>query len=96
MQRIKFMYTQFLKEPLWFKLLISVSLLSSIVFSSSFFSNNPNFQSLSKLSAAMFFVAYGIKMRKNLTNSLLLFAAALICLFLAWNHLEFASSANPQ
>ena len=87
MQRIKYMYTQFLKEPLWFKLIISSSLLASIVFSSSLFSENTTYQSLSKLSAAVFFAAYGLKMRKNLTNSVILFAAAVICLYLSWNPL---------
>lgn len=43
MQWIKFMINQFLKEPLWFKILISATLLISIIFSSSFFSNNAYF-----------------------------------------------------
>lgn len=83
MWRIKFMIKQFLKEPLWFKILISATLLSSIVFSSSFFSDNANYQSGSKLAAAIFFCAYGIKMRRNRVNSIFLFTAAIICMYLA-------------
>lgn len=83
MWRIKFMIKQFLKEPLWFKILISATLLSSIIFSSSFFSDKSTYQSVSKLAAAIFFCAYGIKMRRNRVNSALLFAAAIICVYLA-------------
>lgn len=56
MQRIKFIIKLFLIEPLWFKILISTTLLISIIFSSSLFSNNAYFQSCSKLAAAIFFV----------------------------------------
>ena len=56
MQRIKFMCKQFLREPIWFKILITVTLLISIVFSNSFFSNHAYYQSCSKLAAAIFFV----------------------------------------
>jgi hypothetical protein len=87
MRRIKFMIKQFLKEPLWFKTLISVTLLSSIVFSSSFFLNDSSYQSVSKLAAPAFFCAYGIKMQRNRVNSIFLFAAAIICVCLAvWVH----------
>ena len=83
MHRIKFMIKQFLKEPLWFKILISTTLLISIIFSSSFFSNNAYFQSCSKLAAAIFFCTYGIKMRRNLKNSVILFTLAVICIYLS-------------
>ncbi len=83
MQRIKFMIKQFLMEPLWFKTLISVTLLSSIIFSSSFFSYNAYYQGVSKLAAAIFFCAYGIKMRRNRRNSAILFTAAIICFYLS-------------
>lgn len=56
MQRIKFMIKQFLKEPLWFKTLISTTLLISFVFSSSFFSYNDYYQSLSKFAASYIFL----------------------------------------
>jgi hypothetical protein len=83
MQRIKFMIKQFLKEPLWFKILISTTLLISFIFSSSFFSNNAYYQSCSKLTAAIFFCAYAIKMRRNLVTSVILFTSAVICIFLS-------------
>jgi len=77
------MIKQFLKEPLWFKILISATLLISIVFSSSFFSNNAYFQSCSKLAAAIFFCAYAIKFRRNLVTSVILFTSTVICIFLS-------------
>jgi hypothetical protein len=83
MQRIKFMVKQFLNEPLWFKLLISTTLLISFIFSSSYFSNNAYLQSGSKLAAAIFFCAYGIKMRRNLVTAIILFTAAVLCIFLS-------------
>ena len=83
MQRIKFMMKQFLKEPLWFKILISITLLISIIFSSSFFSNYAYYQSFSKLAAAIFFCAYGIKMRRNLKTSVILFTLSVICIYLS-------------
>lgn len=83
MQRIKFMFKQFQKEPLWFKILISITLLISIVFSSSLFSDNAYFQSCSKLAAAIFFCIYGFKMRRNLKTSLIFFTLAGICVFLS-------------
>lgn len=83
MQRVKFMCKQFLKEPLWFKILISATLLLSIILSSSFFSNNVYFQSSSKLAAAIFFCAYGMRYRKNLVTSVILFTAAVLCILLS-------------
>jgi hypothetical protein len=83
MQMIKFMFKQFLKEPLWFKILIPSTFLISIIFSSSFFSNNAYFQSLSKLAAAIFFCAYGIKFRSNRGTSGILFIAAIISILLS-------------
>jgi amino acid permease len=75
MQMIKFMFKQFLKEPLWFKILISSTFLISIIFSSSIFSDNAYFQSLSKLAAAIFFITYGIKLRSNRVTSVIFFTA---------------------
>jgi hypothetical protein len=83
MQRIKFMIKQFLKEPLWYKILISTTLLISFIFSSSFFSNNAYYQSCSKLAAAIFFCAYAIKIRRNLVTSVILFTSAVVCIFLS-------------
>ncbi|MCL6574073.1 MAG: hypothetical protein K6T88_20735 [Bacillus sp. (in: Bacteria)] len=83
MQRITFMIKQFIKEPLWFKILISTTMLISIVFSSSFFSNNVYYQSCSKLAAAIFFCVYGLKMRRNRVTSTILFTLAVVCLYLS-------------
>jgi len=83
MQRIKFMIKQFLHEPLWFKLLISSTLLISIIFSSSYFSNNAYFQSGSKLAAAIFFCAYASKFKRNLVTSVILYSSAVLCIFLS-------------
>lgn len=83
MQWIKFMMKQFLKEPLWYKILISATLLASFIFSSSFFSYNAYYRSGSKLAAAIFFCAYAIKMRRNIVTSVILFTAAVICIFLS-------------
>ncbi|MDQ0974917.1 preprotein translocase subunit SecG [Neobacillus niacini] len=83
MQRIKFMFQLFLKEPLWFKMLISITLLTSIIFSSSFFSDTPIYQSISKLAAAIFFCAYGFKFKMNRLTSILFFTVAAICIYLS-------------
>jgi len=83
MRRIKFMIQLFLKEPLWFKMLISITLLASIIFSSSFFSDTPLFQGISKLAAAIFFSAYGVKFKMNRLISILFFTAAAICIYLS-------------
>jgi hypothetical protein len=83
MQRIKFMIQLFLKEPLWFKMLISITLLTSIIFSSSFFSDIPLYQGISKLAAAIFFGAYGFKFKMNRLTSILFFTAAAICIYLS-------------
>ncbi|QGQ44966.1 hypothetical protein [Metabacillus sediminilitoris] len=80
---IKFMMKQFLKEPLWFKIIISTTLLSSIVFSSSFFSDNPYYQSYSKFAAAIFFCIYGMKLIKNRVTAVILFTLAVLCISLA-------------
>lgn len=83
MQRIKFMIKQFQSEPLWFKTLIMTTLLSSIIFSSSYFSNNDYVQGFSKLAAAIFFCAYGIKTRKNLRISIIFFILTVTCIYLS-------------
>ncbi|RDU37827.1 hypothetical protein DRW41_08390 [Neobacillus piezotolerans] len=85
MMRIKFMLKQFLKEPFWFKVLIIATLVSSILFSSSFFSGNVFYQSLSKLSAAIFFTAYGLKFWFNRLTSGIFVAAAVLCIYLSIN-----------
>lgn len=87
---IKFMYRQFLKEPLWFKILVSTTLLISIIFSNSFFSDNAYYQSCAKLAAAIFFCAYGIRMRRNLQISVIFFVLAVTCIYLSWHNFELA------
>lgn len=83
MLRIKFMFKQFLKEPLWFKILISITLLISIIFSSSLFANNAYYQSFSKLAAAIFFCAYGIKLRSNRLTFVILLTSSVLCIYLS-------------
>lgn len=80
MQRIKFMVQLFLKEPLWFKLLIILTFLISVIFSSF---ENHLYQSLSKFAAAVFFAVYGMKFRYNRSISLLFFIVAFLCIVLA-------------
>ncbi|PEQ83987.1 hypothetical protein CN481_23490 [Bacillus sp. AFS006103] len=79
------MIQQFLHEPLWFKILISSTLLISIIFSSSYFSYNPYYQSGSKLAAATFFCAYGLKYKSNRVTSVLFFTASALCIYLSIN-----------
>lgn len=55
MKALKSMYYQFIREPLWFKVLISLTLLASILFSSSMFSDHVYFNIIAKLAAAIFF-----------------------------------------
>lgn len=88
MRRIKAMFYQFLNEPLWFKILIITTLLISIVFSSSPFSNNGYYPSFAKLAAAIFFTAYGFKMRRNRQLSTVFFILAVICIYLSWSSLK--------
>ncbi|SFE66913.1 hypothetical protein SAMN05428981_107156 [Bacillus sp. OV194] len=83
MRQMKFMLKQFLKEPMWFKLLIIAALLISIIFSSSYFSHLAYDESISKLAAAIFLGAYGIKFRRSPLTSIILFVAAAIGIYLA-------------
>lgn len=84
MKSIKSMYFLFLREPLWFKVFISLTLLASILFSSSSFSNHAYFNVIAKLAAAIFFCSYGIKMRKNRQISVIFFVLTVLCIFLAF------------
>jgi hypothetical protein len=83
MQRIKLMIRMFLSEPLWFKILISVTFLASIILSNSIFSEHTYLQGCSKLAAAIFFCAYGIKFRRNFRLALIFFACTVICIYLS-------------
>jgi len=90
MQRIRFMIKHFLKQPLWFKILSISSLLISIIFSSSFFSDDSYVQGLSKLAAAIFFCACGYNLRRSRLNSIIMYTAAIICMFLFGAHIASA------
>ncbi|WP_277586113.1 hypothetical protein [Psychrobacillus antarcticus] len=83
MQRIKFMWRQFLKQPGWFKLVIIITFLVSIIFSSTYFSGNDNYEGISKLAGAIFFWLWGYNTRRNRQTSNVLFILAAICTLLA-------------
>lgn len=91
MQKIKFLIRLWMNEPVWFKCLTVSTLLISIVFSSSIFSYNTNYQSLAKLATAIFFYAFGFIFRRNLKLSIIFFSLVIICIFLAWNSFDYAS-----
>lgn len=91
MQQLKGFYIQFLRERLWFKALILSTLLLSSVFSSSAFSERGYYQSISKLAIAIFFVAYGVKLRSNRKIAIVFFFLALISIYLSWNSLDFSN-----
>lgn len=77
------MWRQFLKQPGWFKLVIIITFLVSIIFSSTYFSENDNYEGISKLAAAIFFWLWGYKTRRNRQTSNILFILAAICTLLA-------------
>ncbi|SDN70955.1 hypothetical protein SAMN05518871_10728 [Psychrobacillus sp. OK028] len=83
MQRIKFMWKLFLNQPAWFKLVITITFLASIIFSSSYFSENNYYESISKLAAAIFFSVFGFKTRGNRQTSIIFFILSAFCLLLA-------------
>ncbi|WP_419959860.1 hypothetical protein [Psychrobacillus sp. BM2] len=83
MQRIKFMWKLFLKQPAWFKFVITITFLASIIFSSSYFSKNDFYEGISKLAAAIFFGVFGYKTRRNRNSSTILFILGAFCMLLA-------------
>lgn len=85
MSRVKFMLEQFLAEPWWFKLLISITLLVSVIFSGF---ERAGYQSGAKLAAALFFVVYGVKFWRSRLTALLLLAMAVVSLYLSWQYLQ--------
>jgi hypothetical protein len=85
------MLRMFMKEPLWLKALIILSLIISIVFSSSLFSYNANYESLAKLAGAIFFFILGTKFRMNLKVSIIFFALVVICIYLSWKSFDYTS-----
>lgn len=87
MRRIQSFYKVFLREPLWFRLVVGISLLTSIVFSSSAFPLGGYSESVSKLAAVIFFGAFGMNMRRNRRVSILFYAISALCLYLSLNAL---------
>ncbi|MEN8698084.1 hypothetical protein [Bacillus infantis] len=83
MKKVKLFAGLFLREPLWFKILITGSLLLSILFSSSVFSDDSIFQGASKAAAAVFFVAWGIKLKASRGAAAAMFLTSAVCLVLA-------------
>ncbi|MCA0988419.1 hypothetical protein [Guptibacillus algicola] len=83
MGRIRWMVKHFMREPLWFKVLIIVTLLTAIILSNSTF--GASLQSLAKLAAAIFFISYGVKLRHSRLVSTIMFLVAGVSLYLAWS-----------
>jgi len=83
MRRIHSFYKLFLREPLWFRMVVVISLLMSIVLSSSAFSLGGYSESVSKLAATVFFGAFGVNMWRNRRISLIFFAIAVLCLYVS-------------
>lgn len=84
------MIKHFLSEPLWFKILITLTLFASILLSSSWFPSHGYYKSISKLAAAIFFCSYGIKLRRNRQISMIFFALTAVCIYLIWDNLQLA------
>lgn len=87
MKQIQSLFRLLWREPLWFRVVLGVSLLASIVFSSSAFPLEGYAGSVSKLAAAIFFSAFGMIMRRNRRVFLLFIAVTVLCLYLAWDAL---------
>lgn len=83
MKTLKSMYYQFIREPLWFKVFISLTFLASILFSSSLFSDYAYSNIVAKLAAAIFFCSYGIKMRRNRQISVIFFVLTVVSIIVA-------------
>ncbi|CAI6086455.1 hypothetical protein [Cohnella sp. JJ-181] len=83
MQRLKFMFRLFLRQPLWFKILAPAALLASIVLSGSRFGEDAGYDGGAKLAAAVFFGLWAIQLRGNRRLSLIFLALAALSLYLA-------------
>ncbi|WP_164472874.1 hypothetical protein [Cohnella candidum] len=90
MQRIRFFYKMFLREPLWFKVLGIVSLVLSILLSGSLVSDSEYAQSAAKLAAAVFFGTWAVKMRRNQQLLIVFSIVAALCIYLSWDHFHIA------
>lgn len=85
MDRLIWMYRQFMSEPLWFRMWILSMLLIAIIFSNSSWTSSDGFsQSLAKMAAALFFFSYGIKFRSNIRISSVFVISGIVCVVLAW------------
>lgn len=84
MVRVKFFWKQFIRQPAWFKMVVSITFLASIIFSSSYFSENDFYEGISKLAAAIFFGVFGYKTRRNRKNGIIFFTLSTFCLLLAF------------
>ena len=82
--RIKSMFKLFQLEPLWFKVLILLTLLTTIIFSSSAFSGNSRYEGISKSAAALLFAMYGYKLKLNRKVSMIFYGLAGLCFMLAF------------
>lgn len=80
--RIKSMFKLFQLEPLWFKVLILLTLLTTVIFSSSAFSGNSRYEGISKFVAALFFAVYGYKSKMNWKVSIIFYVLAGLCFVL--------------
>lgn len=80
--RIKSMFKLFQLEPLWFKVLILITLLTTVIFSSSAFSGNSRYEGISKSAVGMFFFVYGYKMKMNRKVSIIFYVLAGLCFVL--------------
>jgi predicted Na+-dependent transporter len=85
MQKIRFMFKMFIREPLWFRVLILAMLLASIVFSSSAASGIDYADSYAKIAAAILFLTVGLKLRRNARLLVIFGLLTLLSLYLAWD-----------
>lgn len=83
MRRLKFIYRFYLRQPLWFRILAPAALLASIFFSSSFFADESLYDGWAKLAAAIFFGAWGSRLRSNRQLLIVFCALAALSLYLA-------------
>jgi hypothetical protein len=85
MQRLRFMFKMFLREPLWFRILVIATLLVSVIFSSSAASSMAYADSYAKIAAAILFMTVGFKLRRNTVLAAVFGFLTLLSLYLAWD-----------
>ncbi len=79
------MFQLFLREPLWFRVLVLAMLLVSIIFSSSAASDIDYANSYAKIAAAILFLSVGLKLRQNSRLLIIFGLLTLLSLYLAWD-----------